>query len=162
MDDIQLLCSVNGIGLYSAVGLLINIVLISRFPTVKHLVSYFGLHPVLKQSGDGSWGNHMSKKGKKQPRAILYNIIRSAMTCNPVIKQLYEKCLKRGMSKMAAIGVCMHKVLRIVYGMLKSNTKFDPNIDVANQKGIREKLKKNKDTKRRYQPYDSKAPISRR
>ncbi len=134
LAEIDLLTTFKGIGWYSAIGLLINIVSVVRFPTVKHLVSYFGLHPVYKESGDGSWGNHMSKKGKKQLRVLLFNVIRSAISCNPIIKKRYEECVKRGMPKMAAIRVCMHKILRIVYGMLKHKTLFNPQIDEANQK----------------------------
>ena len=29
------------------------------------------------------------------------------------------------MKKMAAIGLCMHKILRIIYGMLKNNQAYD-------------------------------------
>lgn len=37
------------------------------------------------------------------------------------------------MEKMAAIGLCMHKILRIIYGMLKHNRVFDPEIDWKNR-----------------------------
>jgi len=37
------------------------------------------------------------------------------------------------MEKMAAIGLCMHKILRIIYGMLKHNRAFDPEIDWKNR-----------------------------
>jgi hypothetical protein len=37
------------------------------------------------------------------------------------------------MEKMAAIGLCMHKTLRIIYGMLKHNMAFDPEIDRKNR-----------------------------
>ncbi|RMH97219.1 MAG: IS110 family transposase, partial [Calditrichaeota bacterium] len=60
-DLVKLLCTFPGIGTYSAVGLLLNIGNIHRFPTAKHLASYAGVHPVYKQSGDGQWGIHMSK-----------------------------------------------------------------------------------------------------
>jgi hypothetical protein len=42
------------------------------------------------------------------------------------------------MKHKAAMGVCKHKILRIVYGMLKNNTMFDPDIDTVNQKKIRQ------------------------
>ena len=59
----------------------------------------------------------------------------------------------------------MHKTLRIVYGMLKNKTLFDPEIDKVNTK------KKNKTRTcranelikdRRYQKFDTAAPISGR
>jgi len=163
LPEVDLLCSFKGISVYSALGLLINIVSITRFPTIKHLVSYFGLHPVYKQSGDGSWGYHMSKQGRKQPRAILFMVALSASAYNPIVKQLYQDCIAKGMKKMAAIGVCMHKILRIVYGMLKTNKSFDPKIDEKNRsKIITGSKKKRVNKKRRFQSNDKRAPISRR
>lgn len=161
--EIALLISFKGIGVFSAVGLLLNIIDIQRFPTVKHLVSYFGLHPEIKRSGDGVWRVCMSKKGRAEPRAILFMVTLAAIGHNPLIKELYQKRLAQGMHKMAAIGVCMHKILRIVYGMLKHRTPFDANIDRKNQaKAHPETPATPNDKKRRLQAFDDNAPISRR
>lgn len=166
VEEVKLICSFKGIGVYSAIGLWLNIISISRFLTSKKLASYFGLHPVYKESGDKSWGFHMSKQGRKQPRSILFMVALSAIAQNPLIRKLYAKKLSQGMDKMAAVGVCMHKILRIVYGMLKSNTAYDPQIDEKNQqKGQIKNTKNNQpvtDKKRRHQHIDSGAPISKR
>jgi transposase len=67
------------------------------------------------------------------------------------------------MERMAAIGLCMHKTLRIIYGMLKHNMAFDPEIDRKNrEKSYQFKRKVLQDKNRRYQDFDAKAPISRR
>ena len=164
--EVKIISSFKGIGVYSATGLWLNIVSLSRFPTCKKLVSYFGLHPVYKESGDKSWGFHMSKQGRKQPRAILFMVALSAIYLNPLIKSLYVKKVSQGMNKMAAVGICMHKILRIVYGMLKSNTEFNPQIDEKNQQKSQSKKIKKKhsiiDKKRRHQIIDKGAPISQR
>ena len=57
----------------------------------------------------------------------------------------------------------MHKILRIIYGMLKHNKAFDPKIDRKNRqkKPLRQRTVR-QDKDRRYQDFDSKAPISRR
>lgn len=165
LPEIKIIESLPGIGRYSAIGLLLNIVSIERFPTAKHLASYFGLHPVYKQSGDGSGGFKMSKKGRAVPRQILFMVARTAIIHNPLIKEVYIDHLKRGKSKMAAIGVCMHKILRIIFGMLKNNKTFDPDIDKRNRNNNR-KLKKDgqhiKNKKRRFLKQSLDAPISRR
>ena len=63
---------------------------------------------------------------------------------------------------MDAIGICMHKILRIIYGMLKNNTAFDPQIDDKNRKRIIKSQNSipKKDKSRRFQDYDADAPIS--
>ncbi len=60
----MLLTSITGIGDQSAVEIVVEIEDINRFESAKKLGAYFGTHPMFKQSGDGTWGNHMSKKGR--------------------------------------------------------------------------------------------------
>jgi hypothetical protein len=165
--EIELLKSFIGIDTTSSIGLLLEIGTIERFPTVKGFSCFFGLHPKFKQSGDKIIGIRMSKQGSKNMRKILFNIAKGAITFNPLIMDVYHRKLSEGMSKMAAIGVCMHKILRIIYGMLKHNQVFDPMIDKHNNersksKQHEKKLKEsaNIDKSRRYQEFDDTAPIS--
>lgn len=161
--QVELLRSFKSIGVFSAIGLLLNIVAVGRFEKAKQLVSCFGLHPEYKVSGDGKVYIGMSKKGRSEPRAILFMVTLAAIRHNPFIKALFEKSVARGMSKMAAIGLCMHKILRIVYGILKHQRPFDANIDAANQaKYVAGRTNQKPDKSRRLQKYDEDAPISRR
>ena len=130
---------------------------------MKKLASYFGLHPIYKESGDGSGGYRMSKQGRSEPRRILFMVAFNAIQTNPVIKPLYGRLLARNMPKMSAIGVCMHKILRIVYGVLKTGRAFDPEIDRRNrEKEYHLERKPRRMKSRRYQDYDKSAPVSRR
>ncbi len=105
----------------------------------------------------------MSKEGRTQPRAILFMVTISAIQDNPVIKKTYARSLSNGMSKMAAVGVCMHKTLRIVYGMLKNKKAFDPKLHEARlQRTHQSGSVKKVDARRRLQDFDPAAPISRR
>jgi transposase len=164
VHEVKLLKTFPGISDKSAIGLIIEIQTVERFKNAKKLASFFGVHPVYKISGDGISGVKMSKQGRKEPRHILYMITLSALKSNPLIKQLYEKLQKDGKHNMAAMGICMHKILRIIYGMLKNNRAFDPRIDIANrQQNIQaEKAAPRVNASRRFQEYDTKAPVSRR
>ena len=164
LPEVKLLKTFAGIGDALAIGLMIEIQNITRFKTVKKLASYWGVHPMHKASGDKSGSFKMSKQGRAQPRRLLYLAALTAIGHNPVIKSLYEYHVYQGRKKMDAIGICMHKILRIIYGMLKNNTAFDPQIDKNNR--TRAWTTKttgpgnNKD--RRFQSYDAGAPVSRR
>jgi transposase len=164
LPEVKLLKTFPGIGDSSAIGLILEIQSVARFKTVKKLASFWGLHPVYKISGDGSGSFKMSKQGRVNPRKILYTVALSAIEHNPAIKPIYQYHLQQGKHKMDAIGICMHKILRIIYGMLKNNTAFDPKIDRANRQhrvpGKAADPKRNSD--RRFQDYDPKAPVSRR
>jgi transposase len=162
-NEVKLLKTYQGIGTYSAVGLMIEILTIERFSSSKKLASFFGIHPVFKISGDGRHGFKMSKKGRKEPRVILFNVARYSIGHNPFIKEIYAKHLKKGMPKLAALGAIMHKILRIIYGMLKNNKPFDAQIDINNREKFKEiKLSPKLSKVRRLQRHDVNAPISRK
>ena len=161
--EVKLLQSFTGIGAYSAIGLLLEIRAVERFPSAKKLAAFFGLHPVYKASGDGMGCMRMSKKGRREPRLILFNIARTAINCNPLIKKVYKNNLQKGKSGLSAMGVVMHKILRIVYGMLKTNTPFNPDIDIRNtQQAALKKPKVLVLKSRRFQQFDSLAPVSKK
>ncbi len=164
IPEVRLLKTFPGISDISAIGLILEIGSVERFATAKKLASFFGLHPIYKKSGDGSWGFHMSKKGRVVPRQILYMVAMAAVQCNPLIAEIYLKHTEKGMKKKAALGLCMHKICRIIYGMLKHNSAFDANIDRNNrEKSLKANpIKIRKDKTRRYQSFDAKAPISGR
>lgn len=163
LPEVKLLTSFSGIGAYSAIGLLIEIGSVSRFAGVKQLACYFGVHPVFSQSGDKTGQFRMSKKGRREPRQILFNVARFAIVHNPLMKEIYAEHLKNGKPKMAALGALMHKILRIVYGMLKNNRPFDPEIDRRNRA---QKQQNTPDTvankKLKLSPLNLNAPVSRR
>lgn len=171
--QVQLLSSIPGIGIDSAIAILLEIEDITRFGSAKKLSAYFGLHPMFKESGDGIWGNHMSKKGRPEIRAVLFMAAFAGIRCNPVLKALYARFRTKGMKHYQAMGVVMHKMLRMIYGVLKNKQAFDSAIDEKNielatqkqhqneQKQLAEK-KLAKQKKHRYLPVSTDAPVSRR
>lgn len=109
----------------------------------------------------------MSKEGRSIPRELLFNAVFASLSDEDnYIKELYEEYVEdKGKPKMAAIGILMHKLTRIIYGMLKNGTPYNPNIDRKNrQKSPSENTRNTnrKNSKRRLQEFDAQAPVSRR
>lgn len=174
-DDpsVKLLTEIKGIGVDSAVTIVLEMEDVNRFATAKKVASYFGINPSFKQSGDGLWGNHMSKKGRGEIRAVLYMAALSAVRYNPLFKMLYARFRAKGMNHKQAAGVVMHKMLRVIYGVLKSGKPFDPATVEKHQaeaakkqsaKKINEKEKKKKfeEIKSRFLTIEESAPVSGR
>ena len=164
IPEVALLKTIPGISDASAIGLMLEIQSVKRFASVKKLAAHFGLHPAFKTSGDGTSGVRMSKQGRKEPRKILFMVAMVSLTANPHIRKIYEEHTDKGMKKMVAIGLCMHKILRIVYGMLKNNQAYDSQVDQKNRENrtARKTTHTAKNENRRYEIFDQQAPISRR
>jgi transposase len=163
--QITILTSFKGIGVFSAIGLFLAIGNIERFASPKKLASFLGVHPVFKHSGDGSSQARMSKQGSPEVRRILYMVAMVAVVHNPLIKDIYQAAQERGMAKRAALGLVMHKIVRIIYGMLKHHTPFDPEVDRSCRARQYELALTTpasiSQTDRRFQAHDANAPISR-
>lgn len=123
-----LLKSIPGIGDWTAFVLLAEIPDIRQFSSVKELVAYAGLNPEHRQSGTSSSARTpISKIGNARLRKALFMPAIVAKQHNPVVRAFYERLLANGKLKMVVIVACMQKLLHLVYGILKSQTPFDPN-----------------------------------
>lgn len=163
-DSVMLLKTIKGIGDWSAAALVLLLGDISRFNDTNQLVAFYGVHPRFKQSGDGKWGVKMSKQGDKHMRALLFVAANNVIIHNPYFSSLYKKYLAAGKKPKVAKGIIMHKLLRVIYGMLKTQTAFDPQVDEMNQKKFSaseiQQLPMST-AARRYQSVALNAPISR-
>lgn len=164
-EETTLLETIIGIAKYSAACLMIQIEDIQRFASPKELASYFGLHPTLKESGDKKMISRMSKRGRPAVRATLFMCANTAVMFDPHLKAIYARHRATGKNHKQAIGIIMHKMLRIIWGVLTSGKAYNSEIDQSNQikKVQRIEEPKNKEIriKRRLQNFDTNAPISR-
>lgn len=169
---VKLLTTIPGIGVETAVLLMLEIEDIDRFDSAAKLAAYFGVHPTYKQSGDGVWKVGMSKKGRAEVRAALYMASLTAIRWNPILKDLYARFRAKGKNHYQTSGVVMHKLLRMIYGILKSKTGYSEAVDRSNTAQAEERQKQNQDKKEltkklkhqskyRFQQASLEAPVSR-
>jgi len=128
-EDIERLKSIPGISDLTATSFISEIGDVTRFEGIKQIVAHAGLAPMERQSGTSVRGKtRICKRGSKKLRQLLYMPTLSAIRCNPVIKEFYQRLLAKGKRKMVAVTACMRKMLHIMYGILKNKTCFDPAI----------------------------------
>jgi transposase len=120
------LVTVPGLGPKTAAAVVSEIGDIRQFETTKKLVGFIGAHPRFNDSGMKVGHAHMSKAGNKRLRRILWQCTIVAIRHNPTVKKLYEAKLAEGKRKMVAIGHCMNKLIRIIWGVLTYNESCDP------------------------------------
>lgn len=125
-DDRQLLESIPGIGRVLSVELMAT--MRSRdFESAGQVAAFLGLVPIMRQSGSSvDERPRMSKGGSGRIRAKLYMGSVVAIQHNPMIQRQFARLVGRGKSKMSALGAAMRKLVQIAYGVLKHQTRYDP------------------------------------
>ena len=125
--DRQHLLSIPGIGPVLA-GLMVALLQSGhRFTSAAQFASYLGVIPTEHESGSSVRHRpHLSKLGPARVRAKLYMAAIVACHHNPDVRTFYERLLKRGKCKMAALGAAMRKLAHICFGVIKNQTDFQP------------------------------------
>jgi len=125
--EAQLLESIPGIGEFTAVTLVAELCPIDRFPNVEKLCSYAGLIPTNHQSGETSYQGHLKKDSNQLVKSLLVEASwthRRYAKQSDVSKMAKRVSRRRGKQKGNIAGA--HKLLRIVYAVLKRGTPYTP------------------------------------
>lgn len=125
-DKQQLLTSITGIGEQSAALILAEIGEVKRFSSARALAAFAGLTPGERQSGSSIKGKtRLCKIGNARLRKAFYFPALTAIRYCPQIQLFRERLMAAGKNKMQVVGAVMHKLIRVVYGVLQSEKPFD-------------------------------------
>lgn len=128
----DLLDSIPGIGPVTACALLGELPDLVNFAEASQLAALAGLTPTIRCSGSSVRNKTtLSKKGNARLRAILYMPALSARRCSPAFRTFADRLEANGKSKMAVIGAVMHKLIRVIFAVLKHQIPFDPNYHLS-------------------------------
>lgn len=116
--QVPTLCTLPGVGHYTALLLLAEIGDVSRFPSPKHLVSYAGLAPTVHASGGHVRTGHISKQGSPWLRWILMEAALHASRKPGPFQDLFQRLAKRKGSNIARVAVA-RELLTKAYWMMR-------------------------------------------
>ncbi|WP_017926216.1 IS110 family transposase [Thioalkalivibrio sp. HL-Eb18] len=124
--DRALLESIPGIGRVLSASM--TATLRSRaFRSARQAAAFHGLVPVQQESGTSIQRRpRLAKAGSSRLRRKLYMAAVTAAHHNADVRAQYQRLLRRGKAKMAAIGAAMRKLLHIAFGVLKSQQPYQP------------------------------------
>ncbi len=127
LEETQLLMTIPGVSFYSSLLITSKIGEINRFDEAKQVVSYAGLDPVVRESGDSRTEGSISKPGSRDLRWILVQCVQTAVhQCNdPYLGWFYAR-LKRRKNHQIAIVATARKLLVSVFHMLDRKEVYDP------------------------------------
>uniref|UniRef100_UPI003783E438 IS110 family transposase n=1 Tax=Caenimonas koreensis TaxID=367474 RepID=UPI003783E438 len=125
----KLLDSIPGIGERTIPQLLAYIGDPARFHSAKALIAYASLTPRVRQSGtslDQHRGLH--PMGHQALKKIMYFPAMVAGRFNPLVAAFWKRLEAQNKPGKVIVVACMHKLLRIVYGVLRTGQPFNPKL----------------------------------
>src|SRR5512139_746507 len=128
--DMDILTSMKGIGEKTAVNFLIEIGGdIKQFESHKKVIAMAGLDPALYQSGKIDRKGKISKRGNRHLRRVIWQMTTKVIQFNERFKQYYLKRIEDGLPYKKAVLATAHKLIRVMFAMLKNKTLFDPRMN---------------------------------
>jgi transposase len=127
LKETQLLMTIPGVSYYTALTIYAEVGEISRFDGDKSVVSYVGLNPVIRESGDSRIEGSISKRGSGRVRWLLVQAAHNAVhVCNDeYLSRFYERLASRKNSQKAIVATA-RKMLVSIYHMLDRGEVYDP------------------------------------
>lgn len=124
----QLLHTVPGLGEKTIPQLLAYIGRPERFRSVKALIAYAKLAPLIKQSGT-SLNKHRGTHpmGHAALKRALYFPAMVAGRFNPLVAAFWDRLKAQNKPGKVIVEACMHKLLAIAFGVLRSGKPFNAN-----------------------------------
>lgn len=127
LKETQLLMTIPGVSFYSSLLITAEIGEIDRFDNASQVVSYAGLDPVVRESGDSRTEGGISKRGSRDLRWILVQCANVAVnrSHDPYLGRFYAR-LKRRKNHQIAIVATARKLLVSIFYMLRRKEVYDP------------------------------------
>lgn len=127
-QQLTLLQTIPGIGMKTALFLIVVTDGFRKFETASQLCSYAGITPIIRQSGSSVRGrSRISKVGNRKLRRLLFLAAFSACRHNKACKALFDRIVTKGKSKKLALIAVANKLLKQAFAIAKSGLPYDPN-----------------------------------
>src|SRR5712691_8630833 len=135
--ELRRLLTLPGVNFVTACALMAAIGDVTRFPTARHLVSYLGLDPRVRQSGlEPPRHGRISKQGPGEPRHVLVEAAWHAARTTGPLRAFAERVAARRGANVATVAVA-RKLVVIAWHMLSR----DQDYAFARPSLVREKLR---------------------
>ncbi len=128
----ELLDSIPALGKATIPHILAELDDLEKFNHVRELVAFIGLAPKETLSGSSIKGKpRLCKIGHARLRKALYMPALVSIQCNPMMIAFYNRLKDRGKNGKVIVCAIMRKLVHVIFGVLKSGKKYDPNYKPA-------------------------------
>jgi transposase len=112
-----------GVGPLTALGTVLVLGPVERFPDVRHVTSYVGLIPQEESSGSRQHFGHLTKQGNRLLRFLLVEAAQTASRCDPGLRRVYRRLAFRKGHALAKVAVARKLLIRL-YIMLRDQIDY--------------------------------------
>lgn len=121
--------SIPGISHFSGTSIIAELGDICNYKKSSQIIKFAGVAPYHYESSQYT-AQHtaITKKGSKYLRKTLYQIILPVISNNEVFRRYYNKKLSEGKGHRCAQGHCIRKLLRVIYHLLSTGQRFNPEL----------------------------------
>jgi transposase len=134
-EDLKRLQSIPGIGGLSSRVIVSAIDEVKRFESKKGLAKYGALTPRIYQSGGVTHLGRINRDGRHEVRRVLlqcaHTVARMKSYEARPLRMFFERVRQRRGKKIAIVALA-RKLLTIAYGVLRTQTMYDPKVLTAN------------------------------
>lgn len=125
-QQLTLLQSIPGIGLKTALFLLVITDGFRKFENASQLCSYAGITPTIRESGSSVRGrSRISKVGNRKLRSLLFMASFSACEHNRACKAVFDRIVAKGKSPKLAMMAVANKLLKQAFAVATSGIPYD-------------------------------------
>lgn len=122
----DIITSVKGVGLVTAVELIVKTENFTIIKTASQYAAYAGTAPYEKSSGKMNKGAHVSKIGNRCSKTLLYICAESARMHNKEIKLYYERrTIIDKKPHFYVLNAIVNKLLKIIFSLVTKGQMFD-------------------------------------
>jgi len=127
IDAVQRLMTIPGVAAYSALTIYAELGEVDRFDSEKQAVSYAGLDPVVRESGNSRKEGGISKQGSAHLRWVLVQSTMSAVHTagDQYLSEFFTRLDKRKDTMVARVATA-RKLLVSIYYMLQREEVYNP------------------------------------
>ena len=124
-ETYKLVTSVKGIGIQTALVMIVFTDNFTKFDNWRKFASYCGVAPFPYQSGTSIKGRtKVSHLANKKLKAIINMCAISAIQHSPEMKLYHKKRVLEGKSKMSTINIIRNKLIARVFAVVKRQTPY--------------------------------------
>jgi len=128
----EVLTSMPGVGVRTAIKILTIVGDGSAFPTAGHLAAYAGLAPVTRRSGSSIKGESRSQRGNHALKSALF-LSAFASLSDPTSRTYYDRKRGQGKRHNAALICLARRRVDVIFAMLRDRAPYQaPDVEAPN------------------------------